>query len=67
MQRVLQEIQVLREQREQPELQGYRHRIEDICRVRAHILDEKTEGLLARLSRPASAPDIQVQQVRLRE
>ncbi len=49
--------QVLAGWMEQPELQGYRHRIEDICRVRAHILDEKTEGLLARLSRPASAPD----------
>ena len=39
-----------------PELKPYRHLIEDICRSRDHILDEQTEGLLARLARPASAP-----------
>ena len=39
-----------------PGLQTYRHRIEDICRSRGHVLDEASEGLLARLDRPASAP-----------
>ena len=41
---------------EWPDLQVYRHRLQDICRTRSHVLDEATEGLLARLSRPASAP-----------
>ncbi len=41
---------------DKPELKGYRHIIEDICRGRAHTLDENTENLLARLSRAASAP-----------
>ena len=40
-----------------PALKPYRHIIQDICRSREHVLDEKTEGLLARLNRPASAPD----------
>ncbi|MBO4676425.1 MAG: oligoendopeptidase F [Oscillospiraceae bacterium] len=39
-----------------PEMALYRHRILDICRSRDHVLDEATEGLLARLARPASAP-----------
>ena len=41
---------------EQPGLKTYRHLIEDICRGRAHTLDEGTENLLARLSRASSAP-----------
>ena len=39
-----------------PELALYRHILEDICRGRAHTLDDATENLLARLSRATSAP-----------
>jgi oligoendopeptidase F len=40
----------------QEELKAYRHYVDDIIRRRAHILDEKTELLLAKLGGAASAP-----------
>jgi oligoendopeptidase F len=37
-------------------LKTYRHYIDDITRLRAHILDDRTEKLLAKLGGPAAAP-----------
>ena len=41
----------------QPELQEYRHILEDICRARAHTLSEAEERLLAMLGDAAQTPD----------
>ncbi len=38
-------------------LATYRHQVEDICRARAHTLDEAGETLLAKLSDAAQTPD----------
>ena len=42
---------------EAPQLQGYRHILEDTGRARAHTLDEKGERLLAMLADAAGTPD----------
>ncbi len=39
------------------ELATYRHRVEDICRARAHTLDAAGETMLAKLSDAAQVPD----------
>lgn len=41
---------------EEPKLEGYRRQIEEVTRMRDHILDTKTEELLARMSELADAP-----------
>ncbi|HWQ58244.1 MAG TPA: oligoendopeptidase F [Clostridia bacterium] len=38
-------------------LAAYRHMVEDICRARAHTLDEKGETMLARLGDAVRTPD----------
>ena len=41
---------------EEPKLEGYRRQVEEVTRMRDHILDTKTEELLARMSELADAP-----------
>ena len=46
----------LAEMMKDPALETYRHMLEDTDRMRAHTLDEKTEGMLAMLGNVTNAP-----------
>lgn len=52
----LPEEQLMHDYEEEPQLEGFRREIEEITRMREHILDAKTEELLARMSELADAP-----------